>query len=195
MIARTRYGAMPVAAAQEYLQRVRTVGLRDYLKMDGNRGAFALERLDGDVTNLGLLSFWDSLESIEGYAGDDWFGATLQHHSVYADRLEVGNAAKVARAWHGVVPLDKSDAYLELMRTIALGDYERVTGNQGAFVLHRTASDAAHFTMLTFWESLEAIARFAGRPIDRAKYYDFDPAYLLEMEPEVLHYDVYGLKT
>jgi heme-degrading monooxygenase HmoA len=195
MIARTRYGAMPVAAAQEYLQRLRTVGLRDYLKMDGNRGAFVLERLDGDVTNLGLLSFWDSLESIEGYAGDDWLGPTLQHHAVYADRLEVGNAAKVARAWHGAVPLDKSGAYLELMRTIALDDYERVTGNQGAFVLHRTASDVAHFTMLTFWESLEAIARFAGRPVDRAKYYDFDPEYLLEMEPKVLHYDVYGLKT
>lgn len=163
--------------------------------MAGNHGAFVLERPEGDVADLGLLSFWDSLESIEGYTGDDWLGPNLQHHTVYADRFDVGNAAKVARTWHGVVPLDKSEAYLELMRTIALDDYERITGNQGAFVLHRTASDVAHFTMLTFWESRETIARFAGRPIDRAKYYDFDAAYLLEMEPKVLHFDVYGLKT
>jgi heme-degrading monooxygenase HmoA len=195
MIARTRYGAVPLATVAGYLQRLRAVALRDCLTMAGNHGAFVLERPEGDVADLGLLSFWDSLESIEGYTGDDWLGPNLQHHTVCADRFDVGNAAKVARTWHGVVPLDKSEAYLELMRTIALDDYERITGNQGAFVLHRTASDVAHFTMLTFWESREAIARFAGRPIDRAKYYDFDAAYLLEMEPKVLHFDVYGLKT
>lgn len=195
MIARTRYGAVPVAKAEAYLQRLRGVGLRDHINAGGNQGAFVLRRLDGNVANLGLLSFWDSLESIEGYAGDDWLGPNLQHHSVYANRFDVGHAAKVARTWHGVVPLDKSEAHLELMRTIALDDYERITGNEGAFVLHRTASDGAHFTMLTFWISLDAIAHFAGRPTDRAKYYDFDPAYLLELEPTVLHYDVYGLKN
>jgi heme-degrading monooxygenase HmoA len=207
-IARTWYGAVPVAKAGEYLHLLRSVGLRDYVNIAGNQAAFALERIDGDITNFGLLSFWDSLQAIERYASGDInapqytsfdprylisLEPNIQHHCVYANRFNVSDEAKVARVWHGVVRLDKSEAYLNLMRTVALDGYERVTGNQGAFVLHRLAPDVAHFTMLTFWESRDAIGRFAGRPIDRAKYYDFDTDYLLEMEPAVLHYDVHGL--
>jgi hypothetical protein len=46
--------------------------------------------------------------------------------------------------------------------------------------------------MLTFWESKDAIARFAGDDIEAAKYYDFDPAYLIELEPRVTHYELYA---
>jgi hypothetical protein len=186
---------VPVATADAYLQRLRSVDFRERINAAGSQGSFVLRRLDDDVANLGLLSFWDSFESVEGYAGDDWLGPNLQHHAVYANRFDVGSAAKVARTWHGIVPFDKSEAYLELMRTVALDEYQHTAGNEGAFALRRTASDGAHFTMLTFWESLDAIARFAGRPIDRAKYYDFDAEYLLEKEPMVLHYDVFRLRN
>jgi hypothetical protein len=44
--------------------------------------------------------------------------------------------------------------------------------------------------MFTLWEGLEAIRRFAGDDVATAKYYDFDPNFLLELEPEVTHFDV-----
>ena len=34
-----------------------------------------------------------------------------------------------------------------------------------------------------------AIRRFAGADMLKAKYYDFDPDFLLELEPEVVHFD------
>jgi len=34
---------------------------------------------------------------------------------------------------------------------------------------------------LTFWESREAIAQFAGENIDVTKYYDFDRGFLLAL--------------
>jgi len=43
--------------------------------------------------------------------------------------------------------------------------------------------DTAHFLMVTFWESEEAIRAFAGDDISVAKYYDFDKNFLLELEP------------
>ena len=46
--------------------------------------------------------------------------------------------------------------------------------------------------MLTFWEDEAAIRRFAGADMAHAKYYDFDADYLLEMEPEVLHFEAEG---
>jgi hypothetical protein len=44
--------------------------------------------------------------------------------------------------------------------------------------------------MFTLWDDLAAIRRFAGDDLTLAKYYDFDPKFLLELEPEVTHFDI-----
>jgi len=96
----------------------------------------------------------------------------------------------IARIWHGIVPVSKSGAYLDLMRRIALPDYLVTNGNRGAWCLYRTEGHETHFHMLTFWDDAEAIKRFAGEDFSMAKYYDFDPEYLIEMERHVQHYEV-----
>lgn len=96
----------------------------------------------------------------------------------------------IARRWHGRVPAGKADAYLKLMVEVGLADYRSTEGNRGAWCLHRREGDIVHVEMLTFWEDEAAIRRFAGDDLLRAKYYDFDPDYLLEMEPEVVHLEV-----
>jgi heme-degrading monooxygenase HmoA len=95
----------------------------------------------------------------------------------------------VTRIWHGAVPIAKSDKYLGLMRTVAIPDYRAVPGNKGAYALRRINGEVAHFLMLTFWESEEAIRAFAGPDISVAKYYEFDKDFLLEMEPQVTHFE------
>ena len=96
----------------------------------------------------------------------------------------------IARRWHGRVPLAKAEAYLKLSKDVALPDYRSTRGNLGAWCLHRRDGDVVHIEMFTLWEDLEAIRRFAGDELTKAKYYDFDPDYLLEFEPEVLHFEV-----
>ena len=98
----------------------------------------------------------------------------------------------IARIWHGKVPLAKADEYLKLMRSVAIPDYQSVPGNRGAFALREIQSQIAHFVMLTFWDSREAITKFAGENIDDAKYYDFDRDFLLELEPRVKHFELYS---
>jgi hypothetical protein len=97
----------------------------------------------------------------------------------------------ITRIWHGATPAAKSDEYLHLMRTIAIPDYSSTPGNQGAYALRRIEGDTAHFLMVTFWESEEAIRGFAGDDISVAKYYDFDKDFLLELEPCSTHYEMY----
>ncbi len=63
-------------------------------------------------------------------------------------------------------------------------------GNLGVLVLVRIEGDAAHFRLITLWESLDAIRRFAGDPVDAAKYYPEDKDYLLEFPSKVEHYEV-----
>jgi hypothetical protein len=97
----------------------------------------------------------------------------------------------VTRIWHGSTPAAKSDEYLNLMRTVAIPDYRSTLGNMGAYALRRIDDDTAHFLMVTFWESEDAIRAFAGDDISRAKYYDFDKDFLIELEPCSTHYEMY----
>lgn len=96
----------------------------------------------------------------------------------------------IARRWHGRVPADKADDYLRLMAEVGLPDYRSTSGNRGAWCLHRREGGIVHVEMFTLWDDLEAIRRFAGDELRKAKYYDFDPDFLLELEPEVTHFEV-----
>jgi heme-degrading monooxygenase HmoA len=113
----------------------------------------------------------------------------------FASSLRIGDAeeriAMIARLWHGVVPLEKAEQYLKLMRTVAIPDYQRIPGNKRAIVLQRNEGDVAHFMTFTLWDSIESIRAFAGEDINRAKYYDFDASYLAELEPTVHHFEAY----
>src|SRR5687768_1427552 len=101
-----------------------------------------------------------------------------------------GPLRMIARRWHGRVPAAKAEAYLALMREVALPDYRSTAGNLGAWCLHRSEGDLVHVEMFTLWEDEAAIRRFAGEAMETAKYYDFDSDFLLEMDPEVVHFDV-----
>ena len=98
----------------------------------------------------------------------------------------------IARIWHGTVPTPRSEDYLQRMRKVALPDYKSTPGNRGAWCLHRVEGEVAHFDMLTFWDDIEAVkTKFFVNLDQLAKYYGFDRAYLIELEPYVRHYTVY----
>jgi heme-degrading monooxygenase HmoA len=97
----------------------------------------------------------------------------------------------ITRIWHGRTTAAKSNEYLNLMRTVAIPDYRSTPGNNGAYALRRIEGDTAHFLMVTFWESEDAVRAFAGDDISVAKYYDFDKSFLLELESSSTHYETY----
>ena len=94
----------------------------------------------------------------------------------------------IARRWHGRVPAPKANEYLRLMAEVGLPDYRATEGNAGAWCLHRRDGDVVHVEMFTLWQDEAAIRRFAGDDLARAKYYDFDSDFLLELEPRVEHF-------
>jgi len=98
----------------------------------------------------------------------------------------------IARIWHGIVPTPKSENYRNFLNERAIPDYQSVQGNLGVYILERREGEVTHLITLTFWESLEAIRAFAGDEIEAAKYYDEDRDFLIEFEPNVLHYEVVG---
>ena len=96
----------------------------------------------------------------------------------------------IARTWHGVTDASKADEYLDYLNNTGVAAYRKTQGNLGVYVLRRIEGNKAHFLLLTLWESEDAIKRFAGSNIEKAKYYPEDEQFLLELEPTVTHYEV-----
>lgn len=96
----------------------------------------------------------------------------------------------IAGIWHGVTAADRSDEYLEYLNKTGIPDYQATDGNEGVYVLRRIEGNEAHFLLLSLWQSRDAIVKFAGPDMERARYYPEDKAYLLEFEPTVTHYEV-----
>lgn len=99
----------------------------------------------------------------------------------------------IARTWHGAVPEDKADAYHKYLLRTGIPDYKDTPGNQGVYIFRRVSDGLAHFLLLTIWDSWDAIRAFAGDDPERARYYAEDEEYLVELEPNVTHYDVLPL--
>ena len=98
----------------------------------------------------------------------------------------------IARLWHGRVPTARKEAYRAFLNARAIPDYRATPGNRSVFILEREDGEVTHFETLTFWEDLDAIRRFAGDPVETAKYYPEDRDFLLEFEPTVAHWSVVG---
>lgn len=71
MIARIWRGAVRAEDAEAYARYVRETGIEGYERTPGNRGAWVLRRTEGDRAEIVTLSFWESRDAIEGFAGPD----------------------------------------------------------------------------------------------------------------------------
>ena len=72
MILRSWRGWVATDKAAEYAEIVERTGLSEYRAVEGNRGAQLVTRDLGDGrTEIVTLSWWDDLDVIRGFAGDD----------------------------------------------------------------------------------------------------------------------------
>lgn len=72
MIARTWHGMVPTPKKEAYYKYLRKTGLRDYCSIKGNLGLQVLQRDEQNTTHFFLITFWDSIESIKEFAGEQF---------------------------------------------------------------------------------------------------------------------------
>ena len=72
MIARIWHGIVPTSKSAEYLELMQKFAIRDYTATPGNRGAWCLHRTERDLTHFVNLTFWDDVDAIKRFAGEDY---------------------------------------------------------------------------------------------------------------------------
>jgi heme-degrading monooxygenase HmoA len=99
----------------------------------------------------------------------------------------------IARMWQGTVPKEKSELYQEYVNRTGLKDYFNIDGNITGFLFTRDEGNVTQFFVLSIWRDIEAIKEFAGEDYEKARYYPEDEQFLLELTPNVTHYEVLNI--
>jgi len=96
----------------------------------------------------------------------------------------------IARIWHGHTPAAKAEEYTKYIYEAGIKKIESIPGNRGVQLFRRIDDKYGDFTVISYWDSIEAIKRFAGEKYEETHNLPKDPEYLVDMEPTVKHLTV-----
>jgi heme-degrading monooxygenase HmoA len=65
------HGRVLTFKAKAYCEFLNARAIPDYRSVAGNVSVHILERAEGEVTHFITLTFWENIESIRAFAGDD----------------------------------------------------------------------------------------------------------------------------
>ena len=96
----------------------------------------------------------------------------------------------IVRAWTAEASHGNVAAYVRHVQEIVLPELAQIPGHVGAYVLQRDLGGRIEFMVLTVWESMAAVERFAGKSLDRAVIAPAAQALLEKFDDTVRHYKI-----
>jgi heme-degrading monooxygenase HmoA/uncharacterized damage-inducible protein DinB len=96
----------------------------------------------------------------------------------------------IARSWDGLTKAKLADAYADYVRQTGVRELTATSGNRGVYLLRRREGEKTRFRVVSLWDSMEGIRRFAGEDPERARYYPEDERFLDTLSPTVEHFEV-----
>ena len=96
----------------------------------------------------------------------------------------------ISRHWKGIAKPGEADNYIEHLRTDTFPKLSKINGFISASILRRTVEQGTEFLIITVWESIESIERFAGAKADVAVVPEVVQAMMVEYDKIVSHYEV-----
>lgn len=96
----------------------------------------------------------------------------------------------IMREWRGRTKSSRAAGYLSAFRETVAPALRRQRGFLGAVLARRQVDNEVEFVVLTRWESLWALRRFAGADIERAVIHQETVAELVEFDMRARHYEV-----
>jgi heme-degrading monooxygenase HmoA len=99
----------------------------------------------------------------------------------------------IARIWQGRTRPGMGEPYMSYLEQTGLKEYKATEGFKDVLVLTRQLGDETEYVLVTLWQNMDAVRRFAGPDPERAVYYPEDDHYFPEDQrtTHVRHYEVH----
>jgi len=96
----------------------------------------------------------------------------------------------IARHWRGWTKAQDAVAYENLLKEKVLPELKEIDGYRGGYVLRLDQPEEIEFVVVNFFESLEAVKRFAGPDYMTPVFEPEAKKLLCRIEPVANHYNV-----
>jgi len=96
----------------------------------------------------------------------------------------------IFRIWKGRSSLEKSHDYVRHATETVFPELASIEGHLGAYLLRRAVDTGIEFLVLTLWDSMEAVRKFAGSEPDKAVVEPAARAALTQYDATVTHFEV-----
>jgi heme-degrading monooxygenase HmoA len=96
----------------------------------------------------------------------------------------------VVRSWRGYAALAEQEAYPRHLLHTVRPKLEQLPGFRGLYLLRHQHPEQVEFLVLTLWDSMEAVRRFAGPQPELAVVEPEARAALVRFDTVVRHYEV-----
>lgn len=96
----------------------------------------------------------------------------------------------ISRQWRGLVKPDQAQNYIEHLREETFPTLRKLPGFVSASIHSRRLGSGIEFLIITQWESLEDIGRFAGPDLEAAVVPAKAVAMMIEYDRRAKHFEV-----
>ncbi len=96
----------------------------------------------------------------------------------------------IARMWRGSAIREREDDYVKHLQQTVVPELRQIDGFRGVYLLRRNSSEDVEFVVLTLWESMEAIRKFAGENPEVAVVAPAAQVLFRKYDAEVKHFDI-----
>jgi uncharacterized protein len=158
-------------------------------KGDSPEVAEQFARTDPYVMN-GLIKRWH-VRQWTTVAGEDAATPIRPQHESSEPRTEKSaDKGMILRMWKGSASTENADKYAQHATRKVFPALRSIKGHRGAYLLRRVVDGAIEFVVLTLWESMEAVRKFAGSQPEKAVVEPEAKAVLAKFDDFVTHFEI-----
>jgi uncharacterized protein len=118
------------------------------------------------------------------------FVAASKEAPNHPSKLVLTEQGPVLRLWKGRSTVERASEYVQHATRKVFPALRAIDGHRGAYLLRRIVDDAIEFVVLTLWDSMEAVRRFAGAEPEKAVVEAEARAILTSFDDGVAHYEI-----
>jgi heme-degrading monooxygenase HmoA len=96
----------------------------------------------------------------------------------------------IARVWRCIAANDKVSDYTAHFEHAVLPELRELQGFEAYYVLQRALDDGVELTVMTMWESMDAVRKFAGDDPEMAVVAPAAQSVLRSFDVRVTHHEV-----
>jgi heme-degrading monooxygenase HmoA/uncharacterized protein YciI len=155
-------------------------------KGDSPEVAEKFARADPYVTS-GVVKRWHVREWTT-VAGED-AAKPMRPASVAAPNKASPGKGRIVRLWKGRTTAANAEKYIQHLTNNVFPELRAIPGHRGAYLLRRRSDGEVEFVVLTLWDSMEAIRKFAGTDVQKAVVAPKAQTVLSSFDEFVSHYE------